>query len=181
LTGCLVQGSGPTVFILENAKTSTDTASSAGKSYVLDTTGASVDFKSHLNQQVRIVGNAPAATGSSSSMGSSSSGSSMGSSSSSGSSSSGSSMGSSSSSGQSGQSAGSSSSGQAGQSAGSSSSGQSGQSAGSSSAGPSSSSSSQSAGASRPSTGQSTAASERTMPKLTARTITKVADTCPAS
>jgi hypothetical protein len=60
LTGCLVQGSGPNVFVLENAKTATASASEKGKSYVLamapGTTG--VDFKGQLNRQVRIVGSA---------------------------------------------------------------------------------------------------------------------------
>jgi hypothetical protein len=60
LTGCLVQGSGPNVFVLENAKTSTAAASDKGKSYVLavapGTTG--VDFKGQLNRQVRIMGSA---------------------------------------------------------------------------------------------------------------------------
>jgi hypothetical protein len=124
LTGCLVQGSSPNVFILENAKTSTDSATAKGTSYVLDASGA-VDFKSHLNNQVRVVGASAAAAGSPSS---------------------------------------------------------SAPSAGSSSSAPSagaSSSSSSSAGQSASS--QSGSAAERTMAKLTARTVTKVADTCPAS
>ena len=65
LTGCLVQGSSPTVFILENAKASTDPATAKGKSYVVQVTGAA-DLKPHLNHQVRIVG-AEAALASSSS------------------------------------------------------------------------------------------------------------------
>jgi hypothetical protein len=57
LTGCLVQGSSPTVFLLENAKTATDPATSPGKSYVLQIgPGSAVDLKSHLNHQVRVVG-----------------------------------------------------------------------------------------------------------------------------
>jgi hypothetical protein len=57
ITGCLVQGSGPNVFILENAKSSTAAATEKGQKYVLDTaSGAKVEFKSHLNHQVRIVG-----------------------------------------------------------------------------------------------------------------------------
>jgi hypothetical protein len=62
LTGCLVQGSGPTVFILENARAATDPATSKGPSYVLQVAaGSSVDFKTHLNNQVRIVAPGPAA------------------------------------------------------------------------------------------------------------------------
>ena len=55
LTGCLVQGSSPTVWILENAKLSTASATDKGKSYVVMVTGAA-DLKPHLNHQVRIVG-----------------------------------------------------------------------------------------------------------------------------
>ena len=55
LTGCLVQGSSPTTFVLENAKLSTASASDKGKSYVVVVTGAA-DLKPHLNHQVRIVG-----------------------------------------------------------------------------------------------------------------------------
>jgi hypothetical protein len=55
LTGCLIQGSGPNVFILENAKAG---SSGEGKSYVLAVApgSASVDFRTQLNRQVRIVG-----------------------------------------------------------------------------------------------------------------------------
>lgn len=58
LVGCLVQGSGPNVFIIENAKASSAAASDKGKSYVLAVApGAqSVDFRTQLNRQVRIVG-----------------------------------------------------------------------------------------------------------------------------
>lgn len=58
LTGCLVQGSGPNVFILENAKAGTASASDKGKSYILAVApgSASVDFRTQLNRQVRIVG-----------------------------------------------------------------------------------------------------------------------------
>ena len=57
LTGCLIQGSGPNVYILENAKASAAVASDKGKSYVLTVApSATVDFRSQLNHQVRIVG-----------------------------------------------------------------------------------------------------------------------------
>jgi hypothetical protein len=55
LTGCLIQGSSPTVWILENAKMSTASATDKGKSYVVVVSGAA-DLKPHLNHQVRIVG-----------------------------------------------------------------------------------------------------------------------------
>ena len=57
LTGCLVQGSSPTVFVIENAKTGTASPSDKGKSYVLTVApSATVDLRSQLNHQVRIVG-----------------------------------------------------------------------------------------------------------------------------
>jgi hypothetical protein len=55
VTGCLIQGSAPNVYVLENAKTSTAPADDKGKSYVVVVTGAA-DLKPHLNHQVRIVG-----------------------------------------------------------------------------------------------------------------------------
>ena len=72
LTGCLVQGSGPTVFLLENAKVAADTSSTRpsgasaqsaasiagvnGKTYVVTATAASVDLKTQINHQVTITG-----------------------------------------------------------------------------------------------------------------------------
>ena len=55
LTGCLIQGSSPNVFVLENAKMATAAAGDKGKSYVVVVSGAA-DLKPHLNHQVRIVG-----------------------------------------------------------------------------------------------------------------------------
>ena len=55
VTGCLIQGSAPNVWVLENAKMSTAAATDKGKSYVVVVTGAA-DLKPHLNHQVRIVG-----------------------------------------------------------------------------------------------------------------------------
>jgi hypothetical protein len=163
LTGCLVQGSGPNVFILEYAKASTDPTTAAGKSYVINVTG-SADLKPHLNHQVRIVG-------SESAMGSSSS------SSSPGASMSGAPGASAGSSSQPGSSSSAPSSGQPGSSSAGSSSdraGQSGSSAGQS--GSSSSQSAQSGSGSRPS-----ATTEASFPRLNARTVTMVAATCPAA
>jgi hypothetical protein len=71
LTGCLIQGSGPNVYVLENAKMSTASESDKGKSYVVVVTGAA-DLKPHLNHQVRIVGGESMAAASSSSSSSSS-------------------------------------------------------------------------------------------------------------
>jgi hypothetical protein len=58
LTGCLVQGSGPNVFIFENAKTDPTDSSEMGRSYVLTTAMTSISFRDHLNHEVRIDGSA---------------------------------------------------------------------------------------------------------------------------
>ena len=58
LTGCLVQGSGPTVFILENAKLSTAPKTAKGDRYVLDISAPADKIKSIINHQVTIVGTA---------------------------------------------------------------------------------------------------------------------------
>jgi hypothetical protein len=57
-TGCLVQGSGPTVFILENAKLATEANTAKGQSYVLEISAAPEKIKSVLNHNVTIVGSA---------------------------------------------------------------------------------------------------------------------------
>jgi len=77
LTGCLVQGSGPSVFLLEHAKsgagvavsspssqTDRSVASSAGasKTYVVTASAGSVDLKGQLNHQVTITGMGDAAS-----------------------------------------------------------------------------------------------------------------------
>jgi hypothetical protein len=131
LTGCLIQGSGPTVFILDNARMSGQPTTEKGKRYVLAAAASSVDFRSQLNHEVMITGMSDEKTMSSSP----------------------------------------SSGSTAGQGAGA------GQ----------SSTPSQGAGAGRSSTygqgaGQSStmarATDEKDLPKLTAKSITKVADTC---
>ena len=60
LTGCLVQGSGPTVFILENAKIK-DAKDSKGQSYVLEISAPPDKIKSVVNHSVTIVGTAATA------------------------------------------------------------------------------------------------------------------------
>jgi hypothetical protein len=55
VTGCLIQGSAPNVFVLEDAKMSTGAPGDKGKSYLVVVSGAA-DLKPHLNHQVRIVG-----------------------------------------------------------------------------------------------------------------------------
>jgi hypothetical protein len=58
LTGCLVQGTGPNVFILENAKADPRDTSQKGRSYLLDSGTASISFREHLNNEVLVDGEA---------------------------------------------------------------------------------------------------------------------------
>jgi hypothetical protein len=58
LTGCLVQGSGPSVFVLENAKADPADTNEEGRSYLLTTSTESISFREHLNNEVRIDGSA---------------------------------------------------------------------------------------------------------------------------
>ena len=59
-TGCLLQGSGPNIFILDNAKLSTEAKTAKGQSYVLEITAPPDKIKSVLNHSVTIVGIADA-------------------------------------------------------------------------------------------------------------------------
>jgi len=56
LMGCLIQGSGPAVFLLDNARPTNEDPKTAGKTYVLATTMTEVDFKSHVSHEVTITG-----------------------------------------------------------------------------------------------------------------------------
>jgi hypothetical protein len=56
LTGCVIQGSGPTVFIFDNAKKEANSAVEKGVRYLLVSTVEDVDLRAHLNHEVRIVG-----------------------------------------------------------------------------------------------------------------------------
>ena len=62
LTGCLIQGSSPNVFILDNARMSTDAKTAEGKKYVVVMADAS-GLRSQLNRQVTITGTADAKAG----------------------------------------------------------------------------------------------------------------------
>ena len=55
LTGCLMQGSSPNVFILDNARSSTDVKTAEGKKYVVVMADAS-DLREQINRQVTITG-----------------------------------------------------------------------------------------------------------------------------
>jgi hypothetical protein len=63
LKGCLIQGSGPTTFVLENAKLATDAADAKGKSYVVEISAQPDQIKSILNSHVQIVGKAEKESG----------------------------------------------------------------------------------------------------------------------
>ena len=56
LTGCVVQGSSPTVFIFDNAKKDPASATEKGVKYLLASAVEDVDLRTHLNHEVRIVG-----------------------------------------------------------------------------------------------------------------------------
>ncbi len=56
LTGCLVQGTEPSVFVLENAKADPRDTSEKGRSYVLVSNVMSISFRDHLNHEVRVSG-----------------------------------------------------------------------------------------------------------------------------
>jgi hypothetical protein len=58
LTGCLVQGSSPSVFILENAKADPRNSDEEGRSYLLAGGSMAVSFSAHLNNEVRVDGKA---------------------------------------------------------------------------------------------------------------------------
>ena len=60
LTGCLIQGSSPNVYILENAKISKDDTSEKARTFVLASAGEDLSFKPHLNHEVRVTGMADA-------------------------------------------------------------------------------------------------------------------------
>ena len=62
LTGCLVQGTGPDVFILDNAKADPRDTSQKGWTYFLASDAAAVSFREHLNHEVRVDGTAETKT-----------------------------------------------------------------------------------------------------------------------
>src|SRR5579871_6248813 len=58
LTGCLIQGSGPAVFLLEDARTSVEDKTEPGKTYVLVAAPESLraDLRADLNHEVVVTG-----------------------------------------------------------------------------------------------------------------------------
>ena len=56
LTGCLIQGSGPTVFIIDNAKKDPKDAEEKGARYIVLAAAEDLNLRQHLNHEVRITG-----------------------------------------------------------------------------------------------------------------------------
>jgi hypothetical protein len=56
LSGCLTQGSMPSIFILENAKPATGTTQETGTRYLVVTETKDIDLLAHLNHEVQLTG-----------------------------------------------------------------------------------------------------------------------------
>jgi hypothetical protein len=56
LTGCIVQGSSSSLFIFDNAKNDAASALEKGNRYLLSSTVEDLNFRDHLNHQVRVTG-----------------------------------------------------------------------------------------------------------------------------
>jgi hypothetical protein len=58
LTGCIIQGSAPSIFILSGAKKDPDDPKELGVTYFLVADSEDLNFKPHLNHSVRLTGTA---------------------------------------------------------------------------------------------------------------------------
>lgn len=56
LTGCLIQGSGPTVFIVDNAKADPKSTTEKGARFLVIAAAEDLNLRQHLNHEVRITG-----------------------------------------------------------------------------------------------------------------------------
>jgi hypothetical protein len=56
LTGCLIQGSAPTVFILENAKADAKSPTEKGVKYIVLAAAQDLNLRAHLNHEVVVGG-----------------------------------------------------------------------------------------------------------------------------
>lgn len=56
MIGCLVQGSQPSVFLLENARPATGTTQDTGTRYLVVSDSKDVDLLSHVNREVQLTG-----------------------------------------------------------------------------------------------------------------------------
>jgi hypothetical protein len=62
VTGCLTQGSGPAVFILENARQRPEDKTEKAQSYVVVAATEDMPFTANLNHEVSVTGSADAIT-----------------------------------------------------------------------------------------------------------------------
>jgi hypothetical protein len=62
ITGCLIQGSSPTVFLFDAARLNPQDKNERAKTYLLVAGTEDLKFKEHLNHEVRITGLAEAKT-----------------------------------------------------------------------------------------------------------------------
>jgi hypothetical protein len=62
LTGCLIQGSGPTVFIFENAKAEPTNVSEKGRTFLVVETTEDLGLARHVNHEVALSGTAETKT-----------------------------------------------------------------------------------------------------------------------
>ena len=62
ITGCVIQGSSPTVFILETARLNPQDRNEKAKTYVLVAGTEDLNLKNHLNHEVRVTGMAESKT-----------------------------------------------------------------------------------------------------------------------
>ena len=58
LTGCVIQGSGPTVFLLDNARVNTQDPSEKGRTFVIAPATEDLNVKAHLDHEVTMTGKA---------------------------------------------------------------------------------------------------------------------------
>ena len=56
LTGCIVQGSGPTVFVFENARKDPKSTTEPALKYIVVASTPDLNVREHLNHEVRITG-----------------------------------------------------------------------------------------------------------------------------
>ena len=56
VTGCVTQGSSPTVFVLDNARQKPEDRSEKAASFILVASGEDLNFKTYLNQEVQVTG-----------------------------------------------------------------------------------------------------------------------------
>ena len=58
LTGCVIQGSAPTVFLLDNARVNTQDPSEKGRTFVIAPATEDLNISTHLDHEVTITGKA---------------------------------------------------------------------------------------------------------------------------